>query len=68
MSGTEAWAAYFQYLTNEAKREKIKEIIAMEEGIAMATNAMSQITDNFEEYARLTSLLKGELDYHKPEW
>jgi predicted transposase/invertase (TIGR01784 family) len=63
MSGAEAWAAYFQYLTNEAKREKIKEIIAREEGIAMATNAMSQITDNFEEYARLTSLLKGELDY-----
>jgi hypothetical protein len=57
MSGTEAWAVYFQYLTNEVKREKIKEIIAREEGIAMATNALCQITDNFEEYSRLTSLL-----------
>jgi len=63
MSGTELWAAYFQYLTNEAKREKIKEIIAREEGIAMATNALCQITDNFEEYSHLTSLLKGELDW-----
>jgi len=63
MSEAEAWAVFFQYLTNEAKREKIKEIIAREEGIAMATNAMCQITDNFEEYARLTSLLKGELDW-----
>jgi predicted transposase/invertase (TIGR01784 family) len=63
MSEAELWAVYFQYLTNEAKREKIKEIIAREEGIAMATNAMCQITDNFEEYARLTSLLKGELDW-----
>jgi predicted transposase/invertase (TIGR01784 family) len=63
MNGAEVWAAYFQYLTNEAKREIINEIIDREEGIAMATNALCQITDNFEEYARLTSLLKGKLDY-----
>jgi len=63
MTDTELWAAYFQYLTNEAKREKIKEIIAREEGIAMATDALCQITDDFEEYARLTTMLKSELDW-----
>jgi len=63
MSNEELWAAYFQYLTNEAKREKIKEIIAREEGIAMATNAMCQITSNFEEYSRLTTELKNQLDW-----
>jgi hypothetical protein len=35
MTNTELWAAYFQYLTDEAKREKIKEIINHEEGIAI---------------------------------
>jgi len=63
MSGTELWAAYFQYLTNGTKREKIKEIITREEGIAMATNALCQITDNFEEYSRLTTALKNRLDW-----
>jgi hypothetical protein len=63
MSGSELWAVYFQYLTNEAKREKIKEIIDCEEGIAMATNAMCQITSNFEEYSRLTTALKNRLDW-----
>jgi len=63
MSGTELWAVYFQYLTNEAKREKIKEIIDREEGIAMATDAMCQITDNFEEYSLLTTALKNRLDW-----
>jgi len=60
---TERWAAYFQYLTDEAKREKIDEIIDREEGIAMAMNALCQVTADEEEYARLTSLMKGELDW-----
>jgi len=63
MSGAEAWAVYFQYLTNEAKREKIKEIIDREEGIAMAIKAMKLVASTFEEYALETSLLKGELDW-----
>jgi predicted transposase/invertase (TIGR01784 family) len=63
MSNAELWAAYFQYLTNEAKREKIKKIIDREEGIAMATDALYQVTADEEEYARLTSLMKGELDW-----
>jgi predicted transposase/invertase (TIGR01784 family) len=63
MSNAERWAAYFQYLTDEAKREKINEIIDCEEGIAMAMDALCQVTADEEEYARLTSLMKGELDW-----
>jgi predicted transposase/invertase (TIGR01784 family) len=63
MTNTEAWAAYFQYLTNEAKREKIKEIINREEGIAMATDTLYQVTAEQEAYALQTSLMKGELDW-----
>ncbi|MDR2702718.1 MAG: hypothetical protein LBB72_09840, partial [Spirochaetaceae bacterium] len=46
-----------------AKREKIKEIIAHEEGIAMATNALTQVAADFEEYARQTTILKNKLDW-----
>jgi len=63
MTSAERWAAYFQYLTDEAKREKINEIIDREEGIAMATSTLCQVTADEEEYARLTSLMKGELDW-----
>jgi predicted transposase/invertase (TIGR01784 family) len=63
MTNAEQWAAFFQYLTDEAKREKIKEIINRKEGIAMAANALCQVTADEEEYARLTSLMKGELDW-----
>jgi predicted transposase/invertase (TIGR01784 family) len=63
MTATERWAAYFQYLTNETKREKIKEIIDCEEGIAMATNALYQVSAEYEAYALQTSLMKGELDW-----
>jgi len=63
MTSAERWAAYFQYLTDEAKREKINEIIDREEGIAMAMSTLCQVTADEEEYARLTSLMKGELDW-----
>jgi len=63
MTTTERWAAYFQYLTDEAKREKINEIIDREEGIAMATNALCQVSAEYEAYALQTSLMKGELDW-----
>jgi predicted transposase YdaD len=33
------------------------------EEIAMATNALCQITDDFEEYARQTTILKNKLDW-----
>jgi len=63
MTKTERWAAYFQYLTDMAKREKINEIIDREEGIAMATNTLCQVTADEKEYALLTSLMKGDLDW-----
>jgi len=63
MTATERWAAYFQYLTDEAKREKINEIIDREEGIAMATNELYQVSAEYEAYALQTSLMKGELDW-----
>jgi predicted transposase/invertase (TIGR01784 family) len=63
MTITERWAAYFQYLTDEAKREKIEDIIKREEGIAMATNTLCEVTADEREYALLTSLMKGELDW-----
>jgi hypothetical protein len=36
MTATEQWAVYFRYLTDRSKRAKINEVIANEEGIAMA--------------------------------
>jgi predicted transposase/invertase (TIGR01784 family) len=63
MTTTEHWAAYFQYLTDGAKREKIEEIINHEEGIAMATNTLCQVSAEYEAYALQTSLMKGELDW-----
>ncbi|WP_461255132.1 Rpn family recombination-promoting nuclease/putative transposase [Treponema sp. R80B11-R83G3] len=63
MTNAEQWAAYFQYLTDETKREKIKEIIDHEEGIAMATNTLRQVSAEYEAYALQTSLMKGELDW-----
>jgi len=63
MTKTERWAAYFQYLTEGAKREKIDEIIDNEEGIAMATNTLCQVSAEYEAYALQTSLMKGELDW-----
>ena len=63
MTITERWAAYFQYLTDGAKRETIEEIIKREEGIAMATNTLCEVTADEKEYALLTSLMKGELDW-----
>jgi predicted transposase/invertase (TIGR01784 family) len=63
MTDVEQWAAYFQYLTNGAKREKIDEIIKSKEGIAMATNTLCQVSAEYEAYALQTSLMKGELDW-----
>jgi len=63
MTNTERWAAYFQYLTDGEKREKIEEIIKHEEGIAMATKTLSQVSAEYEAYCLQTSLMKGELDW-----
>jgi hypothetical protein len=50
-------------LTDEDKRAKIMEIIKREEGIAMATETLSKITQDQIEYARMTTLIKSKLDY-----
>jgi predicted transposase/invertase (TIGR01784 family) len=63
MTNAEAWAVFFQYLTDEGKRDKIIEIINQEEGIAMAVDTLIHFTQDEIEYAHQTSLLKGELDW-----
>jgi predicted transposase/invertase (TIGR01784 family) len=63
MTNAEAWAVFFQYLTDEAKRAKIIEIINHEEGIAMVAETLGTFTQEEIEYARQLSLLKGELDW-----
>jgi len=63
MTNAELWAVFFQYLTDEEKRGKIIEIINREEGIAMALDTLVNITQDEIEYARMSTLLKSELDY-----
>ena len=55
MSGYEAWAAFFRYLTDIEKRAKINEIVKAKEGIAMASEALVTITDSDREYFRQLS-------------
>jgi predicted transposase/invertase (TIGR01784 family) len=63
MNNAELWAVFFQYLTDEEKRGKIKEIIKRKEGIAMALDTLVNITQDEIEYARISSLIKSQLDY-----
>ena len=64
MTSAELWAVFFQYLTDGEKRGKIIEIINQEEGIAMAVETLATFTQNEIEYARMTSLIMGELDWN----
>jgi predicted transposase/invertase (TIGR01784 family) len=63
MTNSELWAVFFQYLTDPEKRSMIIEIINREEGIAMAVETLSNITQDEIEYARMTTLIKSELDW-----
>jgi predicted transposase/invertase (TIGR01784 family) len=67
MTDAEAWAVFFQYLTDECKSDKIIEIINREEGIAMAVETLVKVTKDEIEYARMTTLLKSELDWQSRE-
>jgi len=67
MTNAELWAVFFQYLTDEEKRGKIIEIINREEGIAMALDTLVNITQDEVEYARMSTLLKSELDWQSRE-
>jgi predicted transposase/invertase (TIGR01784 family) len=62
MTGPEGWAVFFRYLTDKTKREKINEIIAREEGIAMASQVLLTISKDEAERARLMSEYKYVVD------
>jgi len=64
MTNAELWAVFFQYLTDERKRSTMIEIINREEGIAMALDTLVNITQDEKEFAYMTSLIKGELDWN----
>jgi predicted transposase/invertase (TIGR01784 family) len=62
MEGAEMWAVYFRYLTDRSKRGKMNEVIAREEGIAMASKVLITISKDEVERARLMSEYKYEVD------
>jgi predicted transposase/invertase (TIGR01784 family) len=62
MNAQEHWGVFFQYLTDKGKREKINEIIAYEEGIAMASEVLISISKDEAERFHLMSEYKYELD------
>jgi predicted transposase/invertase (TIGR01784 family) len=62
MSGAELWAVYFRYVTDRSKRGKVNEVIAREEGIAMASEVLIRISKDEVERARLMSEWKYEVD------
>ena len=64
MTNAELWAVFFQYLTDEDKRGKIIQIINREEGIAMALETLVNITQDEIEYARMSNLIKSQLDWN----
>jgi len=62
MSNHELWAVFFRYLRDPSMREKLNEIAAREEGIAMAGTVLMGISRNEAERARLESEYKYEID------
>jgi predicted transposase/invertase (TIGR01784 family) len=62
MESSERWAYYFRYITDKSKRKKINEIIAYEEGIAMASRVLITISKDEAERARLMSEYKYVVD------
>jgi predicted transposase/invertase (TIGR01784 family) len=62
MNTPELWGVYFQYLPDKSKRGMINEIIACEEGIAMASEVLITISKDEREQAWLRSREKYILD------
>ncbi|MDR1128812.1 MAG: Rpn family recombination-promoting nuclease/putative transposase [Treponema sp.] len=62
MTAAELWAVYFRYLTDRSKRQKVNEVIANEEGIAMASEVLITISKDEAERARLMSEWKYVVD------
>ena len=63
IASQEAWAAFFRYLTDRGKRAKINEIVQREEGIAMASEVLIEITRDDIEWARQLSEERDILAY-----
>ncbi|MHC6202397.1 Rpn family recombination-promoting nuclease/putative transposase [Breznakiellaceae bacterium SP9] len=62
MSKRERWFVFFQYHEDKGKQDLIQELVKAEEGIRMAQEAYSGITQDAHERARLLSLWKGQMD------
>ncbi|MHC6202797.1 Rpn family recombination-promoting nuclease/putative transposase [Breznakiellaceae bacterium SP9] len=62
MSKRERWFVFFQYHEDKGKQDLIQELVKAEEGIRMAQEAYSGITQDAHEQARLLSLWKGQMD------
>jgi predicted transposase/invertase (TIGR01784 family) len=62
MNAQEHWAIFFRYLPDKGKRGKINELIACEEGIAMASEVLLSISKDEVERARLMSEYKYAVD------
>jgi predicted transposase/invertase (TIGR01784 family) len=62
MSALEHWGVFFRYLQDKSKRDKINEILELEEGIAMASEVLMNFTKDELEQIRLRSREKYELD------
>jgi predicted transposase/invertase (TIGR01784 family) len=62
MSSPERWAVFFKYLKDTGMRGKINEILELEEGIAMASEVLLEISRDEAERARLNSEYKYQLD------
>jgi predicted transposase/invertase (TIGR01784 family) len=62
MTAQEHWAYFFRYVTDKGRRGKINEVIAQEEGIAMASEVLISISRDEVERARLVSEYKYEVD------
>jgi hypothetical protein len=62
MTASEHWAVFFRYLDDKTKRQKINEIVQLEEGISMASQVLMTISRDEVERARLESEYKYAVD------
>ncbi|MDR0878577.1 MAG: Rpn family recombination-promoting nuclease/putative transposase [Treponema sp.] len=62
MTAPEHWAVFFRYLDDKTKRQKINEIVQLEEGISMASAVLMTISKDEVERARLESEYKYVVD------
>jgi predicted transposase/invertase (TIGR01784 family) len=62
MTTPELWGVFFRYLTDKDKRQTINEILEQEEGIAMASEVLMEISRDEAERARLMSEFKYQMD------